>query len=334
MSKQDFLVVGGRQDKGVFRKGEWHRYKEGVVVRVGVGGNTSEVCLEYRSPSEACASDQNPSIVFKAGTLVDDRLYLCTQTEIMVYRLPEFHLLEYVSLPYFNDLHHVRPTPNHSLLAVVTGLDLVMEISYDGAVLREWGVLKQNPWERFSRTEDYRRVLTTKPHLSHPNYVFYLDEQIWTTRFKQKDAICLTAPKSPILIPIEKPHDGSVANGYVYFTTVNGYVVLVDATTRKTAKVVNLNGISDGDWALGWCRGLWVLDERHVIVGFSRLRPTQLRENVRWARYGLGLRETKGNLPTRIVCYDIIDSRELWEIDLEPLGMNAIFSIHPFPQSK
>jgi hypothetical protein len=34
-------------------------------------------------------------------------------------------------------------------------------------------------------------------------------------------------------------------------------------------------------------------------------------------------------MPTRIACYDLAAGSLLWEVDLEPHGLNAVFSILP-----
>lgn len=75
---------------------------------------------------------------------------------------------------------------------------------------------------------------------------------------------------------------------------------------------------------LGWCRGIKVLDDDKVVVGFTRIRPTLKKApdgNRVWeGQYGV--------LPTRIACYDLKKGKLLWEQQLEDHGMNAIYSIH------
>jgi hypothetical protein len=45
----------------------------------------------------------------------------------------------------------------------------------------------------------------------------------------------------------------------------------------------------DGE-LLGWYRGLWIVDERHVGLGFTRVRKTKFNENVNWVKHaGPGL---------------------------------------------
>ncbi len=323
-----FYVVGGRQKpEATGKTPEWQMWGGGVIVEVDVDTGTVVERKHYVSPPEACAADEDASIVFKAGTLDRDRFYVCTQTEVLIYAATDFRQIGYVSLPRFNDLHHVRPTRHGTLLVVNTGLDTVVEVTLAGNVVREWSVLGQDVWARFSRDVDYRRVATTKPHHAHPNFVFELANEYWVTRFIQRDAICLT--RAGWRIPIEGApnHDGEVKDGKVYFTSVDARVVIADGDTKRVERVIDLNAISGSDTPLGWCRGLAVLDDDHVAVGFSRLRPTRFRENVRWLKHKLG-GSGYGLAPTRIAVFDLKRGKLCWETSLEPAGMNIVFSIH------
>lgn len=326
MKLNSLYVVGGQQRSlrplhaGTQR---WYKYQKGVVLQVHLPGHEITRVHEYVSPAHVCAAE-NPAILFKSGTLIDDTLYLCTQTEVLIYRLPDFTLLHYISLPRFNDVHHVRPTKRGTLLVVNTGLDMVVEVNVAGGVMEEWSVADgENPWDRFSPTTDYRTVASTKPYKSHPNHVFFVGSEVWVTRFERRDAICLTNPGKRIDIGLERVHDGIVHNGRIYFTTVDGRIAIVDQTTLRVEEVFNLNEASpDGD-LLGWCRGLFV-ENGKMWVGFSRLRPTKFRENVSWITKGF-----KNILPTRIACYDLEGASCVAEIEMESFGLNAVFSVLP-----
>jgi hypothetical protein len=278
--------------------------------------------VEYVTPPEACV-EQDPVILFKSSTLAGDHLYACTQTEVVIYRVPAFERVGYVSLPMFNDLHHVRPTASGTLLVAVAGLDLVAEVTLDGTVLREWSVLPEDPWRRFSRDVDYRKVRTTKPHHAHPNYVFELGDEVWATRFEQRDAISLVDPTRRIHIGLERVHDGLVHDGHVYFTTVDGKIPIADASSLAVVDVVDLGAIVGSRVLLGWARGLHI-DGTGIWVGFSRIRPTRFRENVAWAMRGF--KETR---PTHIARFDLERRTCTHWIDLEPSGLTAIFSVLP-----
>ncbi len=327
----DLYVIGGRAKPNRRNLEEWHGYESGLILRLNSETGAGECVAEYVSPPETCPDDQ-PSITFKAGTLSGDRLHVCTQTEVLTYRLRDFRRQNHISLPIFNDVHHVLPTDDDGYLVAVTGLDMVAELGPDGAVRREWGVLGNDTWERFSREIDYRKVPTTKPHRSHPNFVFRTGSDIWVTRHFQRDAICLTNPDRRIDIGVGGPHDGLVVGDRVYFTTVDGAVVRADVNTGAVEKLLSANDIVRTEQPLGWCRGIQVLDERHVLVGFSRIRQTRFRDNVQWvkdrlkslARYG----QSHLTKPTRISCFDIERKALCWDFNLEDFGMNAVFSIH------
>lgn len=321
---KSLYITGGQGKDRFWRGSEKLFFRKGVVLKVDLETGNVETCVEHVSPPDV-RSDE-PDILFKACTLWKNRLYVCTQTEILTYSFPDFELVGYLSLPCFNDVHHVLPTASATLLVVNTGLDMILEVTQEGEVLREWNVLGGDPWERFSKDVDYRKLSSTKPHNSHPNYVFLIGEDVWVTRFEQKDAVCVTRPGQRIPINVERPHDGIVNGSSVYFTTVDGHIIVADISEKKMTDVIDLNGLHSGDKSLGWCRGLLV-ENGTLWVGFSRLRPTKFKEAVSWVKHGFNSVGTYNTLPTRVVCYDLASKKCLDEIDLEPLGLNAVFSI-------
>ena len=316
-------VIGGHVRQNLFCKlEEWQSCDNAMVVRLDPLTEKSNICVEYSSPPESCPVE-NPAILFKAASIRDDMFYACTSTEVLVYRLPKLEPVNRISLPCFNDLHHVCPTSRGTLAVAVTGLDMVVEISATtGELIREWNVLGENPWARFSKETDYRRVPTTKPHRSHPNHVFELNGELWVTRFEQRDAACLTASYR-IDLAVERPHDGLLFQGFLYFTTVDGHIVLVDTKSLTVTQVHDLNKMHpEPRQILGWCRGLLPLDERYVWVGFTRVRPTRFKENLAWIRNRGGLHK-----PSHIGLYDLQKQKCVREIALEPHGIGVVFSL-------
>ncbi|MBU8769289.1 hypothetical protein [Cytobacillus oceanisediminis] len=313
-------VVGGQQKNKVTK--DWQQYNCGVILQIDIDQQELIKRTDYISPPEV-SPDYEPSIVFKAGTVKNKKLYVCTETEILIYSLPNMVQIGYLSLPCFNDVHHILPTYNDNFLIANTGLDMVMEIDPRGDILNTWNVLMQPPWERFSPSYDYRKVPTTKPHHSHPNYVFTIGKDIWATRCLQKDAICLTKPNQKINIGGDYVHDGVLRGDTLYFTRVDGHVVTVDVHTLNIKNEYNLNHFSNHSQRIGWCRGIKVLDDETVIVGFTRIRPS---------KNPLGNEQLYNQLdtflPTRIACYNLVQGKLLWEHNLEKYNFNAVFSIH------
>ncbi|MGA9393407.1 MAG: hypothetical protein WBV69_23460 [Candidatus Sulfotelmatobacter sp.] len=323
-----FYVSGGRLRSTIFRKlEEWQSCEQALLIELDPEKKRSRVLVEYSSPPEACPEEM-PAILFKSTSLQGKKLYTCTSTEVLVYEVPTFKLLNYISLPCFNDLHHVYPTQHGTILVVVTGLDMVVEITESGSIVREWSVIGEDPWARFSRETDYRKVPTTKPHQSHPNHVFVLGKEVWVTRLQQRDAICLTTPGPRIDIAVEKPHDGYIFGDRIYFTTVDGRIVIANRNTLKVEETIDLNQMSgQSGQVLGWCRGVLPLDERRLWVGFTRVRPTKFIENVAWIRNGY----THRHRPSHIALYDLERKACEQEIELEPHGIGVVFSLLPVP---
>ncbi len=320
-------VLGARQRKLLVKsEEEWNLYESALILRIDTETGEVRNCVEYKSPDEARANE-NSSNVFKAGTLIGSTLYACTSTEVLIFQLPEFKQIGYVSLPCFNDVHHVTPAADGNLLAASTGLDMVVKFTPEGKVLEQWNVLGEDPWARFSRETDYRKVESTKPHKSHPNFVFELDGEVWVTRFRQRDAIALSGSGKRIDIAVQTPHDGLVHGEHIYFTIVDGRVVIANRRTLKVDEVIDLKPIDGQKSLLGWCRGLLPVDERKIWVGFTRVRKTNLQENVLWVKHIF--REGMTVKPTHISLYDIAGKQCLQEFDLEPHGMNIVFSIFP-----
>jgi len=324
-SGENLYVLGARQRKAmVHREEEWRLYESALILEVDPETGSAEPRVEYKTPPEARAAE-NSSNIFKSGTLLGSLLYTCTSTEVLVFELPEFQIVNYISLPCFNDLHHVVPDADGNLIVTTTGLDMVVKVSPEGKVLEEWNVLGEDPWARFSRHTDYRKVDSTKPHRSHPNFTFQIDGETWVTRLNQRDAICLNDHKRRIAIATEPPHDGLVRGDHIYFTTVDGTVVIVDGRTLCAKETIDLKAIDGRKSLLGWCRGLLPLDDRTVWVGFTRVRKTNLRENVLWVRNIF--REGMTEKPTHLALYDIVEKKCLREFDLEAQGMNVVFSV-------
>jgi hypothetical protein len=316
------LYVTGGQQRSLTETDEWRQYGKGLIARVDPVSAEATCCVEYVSPPEVCA-DEEPSISFKAASRDGSRLLVCTSTEILAYELPGFDRVAYVSLPCFNDLHHVAPTPDGTWLVANTGLDMVLEIHPDGRIHREWDVLGREVWTHFSRHVDYRKVATTKPHRAHPNHVFRVDDETWVTRFQQRDAVCLNGCGRRMAIEIQRPHDGTPFGDHVYFTTVDGHVVIVNRVTRRTDEIVDLNPDQRYGAHLGWCRGLHVMGNGLAWVGFSRFRPTKFLEHVSWIRSGFRHRRRA----THIALYDLCRKERIAEVDLEACGVHTIFSV-------
>ena len=313
-----FDVLGGRQRRPAGMREldtSWYGYGAGVLARVDNGHARAE--LEYHSAEGTCGPED--PVLFKSATRVGDRLYACSQTELMVYSYPELELQHHVSHPFLNDVHHVLPSDN-GLVAAVSGHDMVIELGLDGGLVNVWGVDGTDPVSRLDPALDYRIDHDLKPHAYHPNYLFRLHGELWATRFETRDAVAVHDVTKRIAIDRERCHDGVVVGDRVYFTTVDGYVIEVDASTHE---VIAEHPLADDepDRLLGWCRGLTFFDDI-AVVGFSRIRHTKVRGALSWVRNRM---TTSG--PTRVAAYRLPSWTLVDELDLEPVGLNAVFTI-------
>jgi len=118
--------------------------------------------------------------------------------------------LHRISIPWFNDIHHVVPLEDESILVVNTGLEMVLRLRLDGSVLAIWNVLGEDPWARFDPHKEYRLGCSTKPHVAHPNFLFLLDGEPFVSRFELRDAVSLHDARRRIDIGSERVHDGIV----------------------------------------------------------------------------------------------------------------------------
>jgi hypothetical protein len=269
-----------------------------------------------------------PAILFKSAAIEGDRLYLTTKTEVLILSWPDLRLIHHLSHPAFGDVHHAAPHGDR-LLVACSGVDLVVEFdaSYDAVAFHP---VIDDSASNFSADVDYRKIATHLVRSAHPNFVFFLDGQPWVTRSAQKDAVCLEDRTKRIEIAVERVHDGNVVGDFVYFTTVDGHVVVADGRTHRIEATYDLLSISEKDAPLGWSRGIHIEGEL-AYVGFSRIRPTRLYENVRWVKAqmkALGTAPTE-LLPTRIGVYDLARGVLLDEILLEDAGIAAVYSVLP-----
>src|SRR5689334_13759813 len=111
VGRDTLLVVGGQQREARSMRDlgdDWYGYGRGIALEVGNGEIACR--LDYVSQPGTCLPTD--PILFKSATVRGDRLYACTQTEVIVYSLPDYTQLHHISQPWFNDVHHVTPTPS------------------------------------------------------------------------------------------------------------------------------------------------------------------------------------------------------------------------------
>ena len=140
-------IVGGKQREArtvTDHDPNWYSYSSGLVLKVDTVSEQVTVCYEHTSKEGTCLP--NDPVLFKSGSRNGDEIYLCSQTEVMVFDLPSFDLKTHISLPFFNDVHHVIAGEDDSLIVANTGLEMVVNLSRDGDILNAWNVLAEDAW--------------------------------------------------------------------------------------------------------------------------------------------------------------------------------------------
>jgi hypothetical protein len=319
----NFLFTGGVARKSNKLTSDWNDFKEGVMIIYDT--DTNQILDEFRyiTPGKH-TSGENASVLFKACHIDDDIVYLTTKTEILVYSLSEKKLIKIITHELMNDVHHVL-VHNNLIYVASTGIDSVLVFDKEFGVLKEVKYLYQGEFtDKFSYAVDYRKVDSLKPHNVHPNYLFQHNGDVYVTRFRQRDCCCLTNNKTYALAE-NYIHDGVEYDGEYYFTSVDGKVIRTDL--NGNLHVVDLNVIEASDEPLGWCRSIQPLGHSKVVVGYSILRNTKFKENIKWAYSKLRGASRYTTNRTRACIYDIERNKLLETIYLDELGLDAVFSI-------
>lgn len=286
MMKLKLFITGGILRPDGFELGEGKYYGCAKLLHLDTGTARIKECLSLDQGNQNYP-DIHPNLQFTAGDVDGETLWLPTDTEIRHYRYPSLDLLDSFSHPCFHNIHSVTVRGNE-LYVTSTGLDMVVILDKrNGSVLKYLNTEGKPAWHRFSPEIDYRRQHSTRPHDSHPNFVFWVDGEPWVTRCTQEDAVKLddtdfridiSGGKRPISV-----HDGIVRDGLVYFTTVDGAIVLADPRHGKVVDTIQISSLKGYGGLRGWCRGLHIAGNI-AYVGFSRLRKTRRMEKLAWVK--------------------------------------------------
>jgi hypothetical protein len=327
MEEERFIITGGKRNDAPFSmKTLSDCYEAGIYEIDFEGKRLRRSYTEARPDYQIYA--RSYSLTFRGGSLWDGSLYTCTHSEIVEFDVSTFTIRNRRSHRLFNDLHHVAATDNRLLFAS-TGIDHIGEYSEAGEI-RLYPVLDGSEYERPDMDTDYR-ILSTKPHRSHPNHVFQVGDRLWATRFNQKDAVCLCDLSRRLPIGVGKPHDGLIREGRLHFTTVDGKLVIYDPQTLERLALHDIAALYRNDNP-GWCRGLEVIGEI-AYVGFSAFRWTLSLENIGFLAKNLVSlgKKLKRDQPARIVKYDMRGRRIVEEMLLDEGEIGVIFSILRVP---
>ncbi|WP_040521754.1 hypothetical protein, partial [Aliiglaciecola lipolytica] len=182
------LLSGGCLRPNGFELGEGKYYKSARLIELDILTKSFRIVVQKDVAGDNYPAE-HPNLQFTCGCIVDKHLWLPTDTEVHLYRLEDFSLVKIISHPCFHNLHSVAYI-NNELVITSTGLDNIVFCDPNtGEINRILNTQGKDPWHRFDRSFDYRKIHSTRPHDSHPNFTFELDQQVWVTRCTQEDAV-------------------------------------------------------------------------------------------------------------------------------------------------
>ncbi|MDH5377435.1 MAG: hypothetical protein OEX00_03830 [Gammaproteobacteria bacterium] len=326
------LITGGVLRPNGFELGEGKYYGCAKLLRLDTETGHVEELISISEGNENFP-DEYPNLEFTVGYVDGKNLWLPTDTEIRLYSYPELKLQKTFSHPCFHNIHSVNVHENR-LYVTSTGLDMVVVLDKDsGEILEYLNAEGKETWHRFSEDVDYRKVHSTRPHDSHPNFVFWNRGKPWVTRCTQEDAVDLTDVNSRI--DISGPdkeisvHDGIVVGDKVYFTSVDGYIIIGDLNTHETLESINLNEFENYGPVRGWCRGLHVEGDTFYL-GYSLLRKTRRLDKLKW----LSKLVNRGSIREEcsVLAVDLKKRKVLADYPISSESISAIYSILEEPK--
>lgn len=323
------LLTGGRQTMLAGLRPVHRQYGRAVLARLDLRSGSLEM-LAARSRSELDITSRACSPLYRSGAVTASGTVVTCLPDRVVELEPHsgVHVRE-LSHPWFNDVHHVRPAPDDGVYVVSTGLDLVLEVEWSGQVRRQWPLGSPSTWQRFDDTRDYRLAMIPKPHTVHPNFALAFRNELWITRFYQKDLYCVDGPRTGARVRLADcgVHDGALHDTTVWCTAVDGRVLAVDLeelAVKADHEVPAFGGVGAH---VGWYRGILPLEDGTLLVGVSRLRRTRLHENLLWLRNRNWERPRYRHSVLLHVCPS--SQRVLREFDLRPAGLDAVYAVLP-----
>tara|TARA_R110002126_G_scaffold10245_20_gene46506 strand:+ start:2061 stop:3149 length:1089 start_codon:yes stop_codon:yes gene_type:complete len=328
VSIQKLLVAGGCLRENGFELGEGKYYGKASLLVLDLQTGKFQSRLSKIDGGKHYPSE-HPNLQYTAPCLDGDTLWLPTDTEVYQYQLPEFKELKCFSHPCFQNIHSVHLFDNE-LIVTSTGIDnIVVLCPESGEIKRIINTEGKNPWHRFSSEVDYRLIHSTRPHDAHPNYVFQLNNELWVTRCKQEDAVCLNNLDKRIDISQGEcisVHDGLWWGEKLAFTRVDGFLVIYDPISGKVLDKHDPFA-KERNRPRGWCRGLHI-DGDMFYIGYSKLRKTKLSAKLKFISQG-NFKYRNGN-EALVVAYNMRTKQVEGSYEFSSASIEAIYGILPY----
>lgn len=310
--KKQLIVTGGKLNT----ENGTPKYIEARAIKIEISSQSEANILSSLSYTPSKIKDvqtDNTNIIFKSASLCGNLMYLTTETEIKVVDINNMDIVENYSMDCFNDLHHVIKR-GEQLFVANTGLDAVTQIDLKTKHVIHHSTFRGKEMRPISGI-DYRQRVSTKPHLSHPNFCFLVNDEVWVTRCDLMDAISIENPEKRLFIGDGLVHDGVVFGKYIYFTTVNGHIKVFDNQTLKLHCDLDINTISSQH--NGWFRGICPINQGTVLIAMSKSRSSKRLKAV--------------NNHSQLLLIDLYNKSIIQVWGLAEMELDAVFSIIEVP---
>ena len=142
----------GIPDKGIHKRQDGFRYN-GAVFQV-IDWSQKKIIKEvsYTSPPQNLGNGL--SMQFKGASIYNNKYYIVTNTELLIYDLANLSLEKVITLPSFNDLHGVLLTTG-CIYICNTGLEIVQVLDHEGQLIKGVNMASVPTYERFDIKKDW-----------------------------------------------------------------------------------------------------------------------------------------------------------------------------------
>ncbi|WP_260293759.1 hypothetical protein [Sedimenticola hydrogenitrophicus] len=325
---KNILITGALERSNGFELGDGKYYGCAKLLKLNLESGAVTELLSVAEGNENFPNE-HPNLQFTSAYVEKATLWLPMDTEIRKYNYPELKVLQTISHPCFQNIHSVTAIDGF-LYATSTGLDTVAVLNKEeGNIVKLINAEGKSTWHRFLADTDYRQVHSTRPHECHPNYVFKANSKIWVTRCTQEDAICLDDFASVIDITGGSGiavHDGVVLDDKIFFTAVDGCIMIADANQKTVIETLEINKLTEFDGVRGWCRGL-LIDDDILYIGFSRLRKTRAKGKLAWVKKLAKRNKNDVFTYASILAFDLKSGKIVADYPLPEESIHAIYSV-------
>jgi hypothetical protein len=196
-----------------------------------------------------------------------------------------FNMVNSFSHPYLSDIHSISLTSNDTLLVTSTGIDAILEFTFDGTLIWNWfatlngytidqlGVSRNLIIENIDHRKNDYPTLSQTTHLNSVIEDPFSDDYLITTLFHQGEVVSVdkkTGSTTVLLSGLLSPHGlRKTENGFIVSNTRLGETLILD----KNFKILSRFDLQSS-WLQDSCISPWgtlfgIRSEKYDIIEVS-----------------------------------------------------------------